>query len=416
MQVNTADGCQSQVSPALGRNGPPVHKRYLSNQPRRNEAYTRAAKDYTFKIEKASRDWLYIKPFEASAGNITYYQELYQVLNLLEAMDVPQRGRILEVGSGSGWVTEMLLGLGFEVDAIEPSEDMIQIAQERIASRAHHPTVNLSRARFYPLNLEECPLPDDIADAILFHESLHHVIDEEKGLAQCFRVLAPGGVLGVSGDSNWHPGNRDQEGFWKEVMTQFGALENPFTFEYLKFILEKHGFTDINRYHGANGLFPVDQEHLTIKEVARFSAEWYNNIIARKPGPNVLTSANSPALTRGEIHLIDVGHDKNERRAHLRVRLVNRGETTWLHRPLRSRGGDVTLALAQKDPSRPQPGEALNRCPIPRSLPPGEELVMEAAYSLPEGYQEQPWYLDLINESRFWYSSRGMPTVEVRFQ
>ena len=35
-------------------------------------------------------------------------------------------GRVLEVGSGPGWVTEMLMGLGFEVDAVEPSASMIR--------------------------------------------------------------------------------------------------------------------------------------------------------------------------------------------------------------------------------------------------------------------------------------------------
>ena len=93
-QTNTADGNQPQVSLALGRNGPPVHKRFLSNQPQRSNAYFQAAKDHTFKIEKAHRNWLYTKPFDATPGNRAYYQELHQVLNLLEAMDVPQGGLI----------------------------------------------------------------------------------------------------------------------------------------------------------------------------------------------------------------------------------------------------------------------------------------------------------------------------------
>jgi hypothetical protein len=66
--------------------------------------------------------------------------------------------------------------------------------------------------------------------------------------------------------------------------------------------------------------------------------------------------------------------------------------------------------------SHPNRREALNWCPIPRRLPSGEELVMEATYNLPEGDQVQPWYLDLSIELRFWFSRRGMPTVEVRFR
>ena len=419
IQPNSLDSDPFLESLAPRRNGPPVHKRYLSNRPRRYEAYIQAAKTYTFKLENDK--YLYIKPFDLGPGNPTYYHEVYQVLNLLRAMDVTPRGRIVEVGSGSGWVTEILLGLGFEVEALEPSEDMIRVARDRIASHTRHPFLDLSRVRFYPLSLEECPLPDGCADAVLFHESLHHVIDEDRGLGQCFRVLQPGGVVGVSGDSNWIPGCRGQEDFWEEVMARFGALENPYTWEYLHYLLDKHGFVGIERYHGVNGLFPVNNEHMTIKDVVqsptdsrnnRYAADHYNNVIARKPGHGATTTANFRALTLGEVHLIDLGHDKNTRRARLQVKLANRGETTWLHPAPDARSGYVTLALAQKDPRH---REALNRCPLPRRLPPGEELVMEAMFDLPEGYQERPWYLDLVNESMFWFSSRGMATVEVRF-
>ena len=71
-------------------------------------------------------------------------------MNLLRAMGVTPGGRVVEVGSGPGWVTEILLALGYEVDAVEPSEDMIAIAKERIAhARAHYHLGPLPRADFH---------------------------------------------------------------------------------------------------------------------------------------------------------------------------------------------------------------------------------------------------------------------------
>jgi protein-L-isoaspartate O-methyltransferase len=69
-------------------------------------------------------DWLYQKPFDSRPGNEQFYLQLYAVMNVLRAMDVPNGGRILEVGSGPGWVTELLMLLGYAVDGIEPCADL----------------------------------------------------------------------------------------------------------------------------------------------------------------------------------------------------------------------------------------------------------------------------------------------------
>src|SRR5437588_498629 len=81
----------------------------------------------------------------------------------------------------------------------EPCEDMIRLANERVHSFfEHHRIKDRPQVAFHCCTLEECALPDSSFDAVFFHAALHHVIDEEQGLAQCFRVLKPGGVLGVS--------------------------------------------------------------------------------------------------------------------------------------------------------------------------------------------------------------------------
>src|SRR5437868_12490790 len=131
------------ASPALCENGstsstasapvaaPPLHKRFLSKEPRRYETFVRAANDYVSNLTEGEFDNLYMKPYDHLPGNTTYFEVMYEFLNLLKAMDLPPRGRILEVGCGPGWITEILVGLGFTVDALEPSDAMLRVAADR---------------------------------------------------------------------------------------------------------------------------------------------------------------------------------------------------------------------------------------------------------------------------------------------
>jgi hypothetical protein len=51
---------------------------------------------------------------------------------------------------------------------------------------------------------------------------------------------------------------------------------------------------------------------------------------------------------------------------------------------------------------------------LPKALAPGEKLEMEACYLLPNGSGRDGWYLELINEMRFWFSSRGTAAAPVK--
>ena len=115
----------------LAANGPPKHRRYLSDTPARQEAWLQAAREYVSRKDDAGRAWLYRKPYDDNPGHPELLHEMYSILNLLGAMAIPFRGRVLEVGSGPGWISEILMSLGYEVEGIEPSEEMIAIARER---------------------------------------------------------------------------------------------------------------------------------------------------------------------------------------------------------------------------------------------------------------------------------------------
>ena len=135
-------------------------------------------------------------------------------------------------------------------------------------------------------------------DAVLFYKSLHHLADEAVGLTNAFNVLKPGGLVGITGEGNWQPGNAEQEGLLIKEMERFGTLESPFTFEYLEFALRETGFTDIVRYHGVNGFYPVEAENAPLREVADLSARFCNNVTAKRPA--MVSGFTESRLTIGE--------------------------------------------------------------------------------------------------------------------
>ncbi|MFH5924324.1 class I SAM-dependent methyltransferase [Roseomonas xinghualingensis] len=204
--------------------------------------------------------------------------------NGIAAMDLDPGSTIVEVRSGAGWLTEILAGLHYQVECIEPAETMIAAAKERVAGflAAHAMGGLLPRVRWHCTTLEESELPNGSADAMLFFESFHHIIDEHTALKNAHRIMKPGAVLCILGDANWNPGHQGQESFWQEEMDRFGTLESPFTHGYLEHALMKNGFVRFQRYHSVNGLVPIERGTDPVRGFAQLDAETVNLITARR--------------------------------------------------------------------------------------------------------------------------------------
>jgi ubiquinone/menaquinone biosynthesis C-methylase UbiE len=375
--------------------------------------FLRTAERYVANLRAEERVGLYQKPLDHHAGHPSFFRTLYQALNILQAMELPAGARVAEVGSGSGWLTELLAGLGYEVWALDPAAEMLAVARDRVRSfLEHHRFPPPYRVRFVCASLEACPLPDESVDAVLFHEALHHLPDENRALAECHRILTPGGVVGVSGESCWVPGNAEQEAFWQAEMDRFGTLESPFTFEYLHAKLREHGFADVRRYHGINRLVPVEQEGLPVKHLATQPAECFNNVTARKPCP-ADTTIDPKAHPHATIRLVQVERSPDGGEARVGMRLANTGRVTWVHEA--PHAGYVTVALQARASERKPVAEGWPRARLPRSVRPGEEIELRHTWCLDPAVGGATWYADLVCEGRYWFSERGTTPVPVRF-
>ncbi len=390
------------------------YKRFLTDNPVAYQNAIEAAQTYVSKLADRERAWLFAKPFDPARGNTEFYRLMYDLLNILETMRLPPQARILEIGSGPGWVTEILLMLGFSVDALEPSSDLIAIAKERCAALAvhyHHP--GEPKVRFHQDTLERINFEEESFDAILFFDVLHHVVDENLAVENSFRFLKRGGCLGVV-DPSWHPDYKNLETQMIGEMVKFGTLENPFSTEYIDHLLNKAGFIEIERYISVNGMFTKDQ---MLQPLQKFSPRPYagsNNMTARKPDGDDMrfpSCLDTNFKTDADITLLSGGINREKRSASIRITLKNTGATLFDCRPTRT--GHITLSLRQGEPGAAAFVECLERYPIAERLIPGAETTMSLHFTMPTNATLDGWQLDLIAEEAFWFSSRGVKSCPI---
>jgi len=203
----------------------------------------------------------------------------------------------------------------------------------------------------------------------------------------------------------WVPGDMAMAQKIKDEMKLYGTLENPFTTEYLDSLLRQNKFEQITRYYAVNGLFPSTQANQTIAQVASWAADEHSNIVtAIKPYSKFLTTAaeNSGEKSLAKITLDSKKNDVKTRRISLELVLKNAGETIWLW-GFQGKG-KVTVALYALENGEKIEAQYRNNLPG-KDVFPGEEVKVEAKFTLPENYKKKKWQVGLIAEGMYWFSN-----------
>ncbi len=125
-------------------------------------------------------------------------------------------------------------GIAYGLDA---STDMLGLA------RASAAQAGLTNARFLHGHIEDIPLPDEQIDVIISNCVINLSADKARVLAEAFRVLRPGGRLGVSdvtADEGIDPGRL------AEAEQRSGCVSGTLTQPQYRDLLLAAGFTGIS--------------------------------------------------------------------------------------------------------------------------------------------------------------------------
>jgi len=119
----------------------------------------------------------FLAPYYDRAIPLKYSQKL------IELIDLPTQGKLLDAGGGTGRVAQQLNGLASTIVIADASIDMLRQAYRKRGLR----TVGS--------HTELLPFFDEAFDRVIMVDALHHVCDHKESIAEMYRVLRPGGRI-----------------------------------------------------------------------------------------------------------------------------------------------------------------------------------------------------------------------------
>jgi L-amino acid N-acyltransferase YncA/2-polyprenyl-3-methyl-5-hydroxy-6-metoxy-1,4-benzoquinol methylase len=159
--------------------------------------------------------------------------------NPVAVADLHPGETVLDLGSGGG--IDVLLSArrvspGGKAYGLDGAPDMITLARENAAQ------AGVTNVEFLHGHIEDIPLPDGHVDVIISNCVINLSADKPGALASAFRVLRPGGRLGISdviADDGLDPVQR------AEAEQQTGCTTGTLTITEYRSILLASGFTSI---------------------------------------------------------------------------------------------------------------------------------------------------------------------------
>lgn len=103
---------------------------------------------------------------------------------------LPQGGSLLDVGCGQGKSFRLLRDAFQPIRTLGLDADPHSIDLSRAEAAREGVNVELFTA-----DCAQIPLPDASVDVVFCHQTFHHLVEQDRALAEFWRVLKPGGLL-----------------------------------------------------------------------------------------------------------------------------------------------------------------------------------------------------------------------------
>jgi 2-polyprenyl-3-methyl-5-hydroxy-6-metoxy-1,4-benzoquinol methylase len=174
--------------------------------------------------------YLLNKPFSDPRCH-EYLMDVAQIMSFLP----PAPAKVLDVGVGSGWTSELFAKAGYEVTGIDISPDMIALARRRN-----------SNARFFVSDYEVGQIAGRFEAAVIY-DALHHAENEDLVIKNIFNALVPGGVLITIEPGRGH----STSGSSISAVQQYGTTEKDMPYKLQSRHMANAGFSTVRQYHRA---------------------------------------------------------------------------------------------------------------------------------------------------------------------
>ena len=160
-----------------------------------------------------------IQRFSNRATNYAKYRPGYPpaLIEILEHAGLPKGGRVADIGSGTGKLTEIFLASGHRVFAVEPNREMRQMAEVTLG---HHPNFISVDAQ-----AEATGLPGSSVDWIVIGQAFHW-FNSDAARREFIRILCPKGGLAVI----WNERQNDADTFastYQRIVDQYKQDKEP---------------------------------------------------------------------------------------------------------------------------------------------------------------------------------------------
>ncbi len=335
---------------------------------------------------------------------------LQAFLAVAEHLRAPQGARVLDLGGGPGWVSELLAKLGYTPVTLDLAPALLRIGRERFR-REHLP------GRLVCGDMTALPFPDASFDAVVVIDALHHVPDVPAVFREAFRVLGQGGRFLLAEPGEGHSETTKS----RAEMLEHGVAEREIhLFEAISYAraagfdavavvphhvpdvtLSPEDFKHALRAPTQHWRVERDGQRLAFDEYLLHSLLAHPIMVSAKGArtldtraPRELRAVLRPALQREGARLFGA------------VEVENVGDTLWL----RSAGesvGHVRLGLQLMTPERRLLNQDFARGVLSDDVAPGASARVEIDLLLPDATASYVVKLDLVDEHVCWFEDRG---------
>lgn len=391
--------------------------------------YKQAAIDYLAELSEERHHHLRTKPFYNLANKPAKYKgegmdadmhrHFCDFANIAVGLALPPGSRILDVGCGSGWLSEYFARLGYEVKGIDISPALIAMSRERVERVPYgvdHETP--LRCTFDVHDIELRPLREGF-DAIICYDSLHHLADEHAVFRHLMAMLDVGGLLFILEGHKPRAGS-ETEAELCDVMREFGTLESPFTSDYLRTLLDEHGFAVIGDYVSVNGLFEremLEEGLLPLRTIAT-DYHYLTCMKVTEGGPaSSVRDSRKPGMLRAEFTPRDSlpQHMEAGDKLELPIIVKNTGDTLWLSGQT-VRAGVVMPGVRIIDDRGQIIAELHGHPMLPHAVPPGQTVAVDIQFAAPAEPGTYTVKIDLVDQHICWFEEGGSQPLLFRIE